>query len=124
MSNIGIHRGERLRILVCAHDCSPSLGSECGSAWKLVTALAADHDITVLCATGSQTAPEAYRSAVEQWLDRHGPIEGFSLLFVPQPRLSLWLSKLNHGICGGHEGIGLRPLFYWALRAWHREASK
>jgi glycosyltransferase involved in cell wall biosynthesis len=113
----------RLRVLICAHEFSPTQGSECAVGWHIATRLAAEHDVTVLCATGSQSAPWCYREAVTAHLRRNGPIAGLRLLFVPQPRISIWLSMLNRFLTGTSDGVGLRILFYLALRRWHSAAK-
>lgn len=41
---------DRLRVLVCAHDCSPVRGSEAGVGWGWVRALASFHDVSVIAA--------------------------------------------------------------------------
>ena len=113
----------RLKILVCAHELSPIQGSECAVGWHCVTRLARRHDVTVLCASGSQHHPSAYESAVEEYVRAHGPIEGLSFVFVDQPRAARILAALNRKLFGS-QGIGFPLLFYWALRCWHRAAYR
>lgn len=112
----------RLKILVCAHELSPTQGSECAVGWHCVTHLARRHDVTVLCASGSQYQPSAYKSSVESYLQAHGPIEGLRFVFVDQPRGARTLSALNRKLVGGD--IGFPLLFYGALRLWHRAAYR
>jgi glycosyltransferase involved in cell wall biosynthesis len=113
----------RLKILACAHEFSPAQGSECAVGWHCLTQLARRHDVTVLCASGSQQRPSAYKSAVENYVRAHGPIDGLELHFVDQPRGSRILAALNRKLFGG-EGIGFPLLFYGALRLWHRAAYR
>lgn len=113
----------RLKILACAHELSPAQGSECAVGWHIVTQLARRHDVTVLCASGSQHEATAYRTAVEDHVRAHGPIDGLRFVFVDQPRAALKLAALNRKFFGG-SGIGFPLLFYWALRFWHRAAYR
>jgi glycosyltransferase involved in cell wall biosynthesis len=113
----------RLKILACAHEFSPAQGSECAVGWHCLTRLARWHDVTVLCASGSQQQPSAYRSAVQDYVREHGPIEGLELVFVDQPRVARLLAALNRKVFGGR-GIGFPLLFYGALRCWHRAAYR
>lgn len=113
----------RLRILVCAHELSPIQGSECAVGWHCVTQLARRHDVTALCASGSQNRPGAYKSAVEDYVRVHGPIDGLKFVFVDQPRGARILAALNRKLFGG-QGIGFPLLFYGALRFWHRAAYR
>jgi glycosyltransferase involved in cell wall biosynthesis len=113
----------RLKILACAHELSPAQGSECAVGWHIVTQLARRHDVTVLCASGSQHEPSAYRSAVEDYVRVHGPIDGLRFVFVDQPRAALLVAAINRKFFGG-SGIGFPLLFYWALRFWHRAAYR
>ena len=113
----------RLKILVCAHELSPARGSECAVGWHCVTHLARRHDVTALCASGSQHEPSAYKSAVEGYVQTHGPIEGLRFVFVDQPRGARILAALNRKLFGG-DGIGFPLLFYGALRFWHRAAYR
>ncbi len=115
--------GRRLKILACAHELSPVQGSECAVGWHCVTQLARRHDVTVLCASGSQYCPSAYKSAVEDYVRVHGPIEGLTFVFVDQPRGARILAALNRKLFGG-QGIGFPLLFYGALRFWHRAAYR
>jgi glycosyltransferase involved in cell wall biosynthesis len=113
----------RLKILVSSHELSPAQGSECAVGWHCVTQLARRHDVTVICASGSQQRPHAYRAAIEEYVRAHGPIEGLRIVYVDQPRATLFLAALNRALWGG-EGIGFPLLFYLALRYWHRAAYR
>lgn len=113
----------RLRVLVCSHELSPAQGSECGQGWNTVTRLARHHDVTVLCASGSQHRHSDYKSAVEEHVRAHGPIRGLEFVFIDQPRGARLIAAINRTLCGGH-GIGFPLLFYWALKLWHHAAYK
>jgi glycosyltransferase involved in cell wall biosynthesis len=117
-------RPHRLRALVFAYDLSPAQGSECGNAWDIVSRLAKYHDLTVICADGSQTKANSYRLAVEQWFSEHGRIEGLRIVHVEHPPRARWLSKLNQRISGMKDGVGNRLLFYLTLRIWQRDARR
>ncbi|HUV70449.1 MAG TPA: glycosyltransferase, partial [Terracidiphilus sp.] len=52
---------KRLQILAAAYACDPTKGSESGVGWGWVTAMAAEHDITVLTADYNKSNIEEYR---------------------------------------------------------------
>jgi glycosyltransferase involved in cell wall biosynthesis len=114
----------RLDVLVCAHELSPSQGSECAVGWNLVTRLARRHNVTVLCANGSQSKPFAYREAVEQFVEKNGRIDGLSFVFVDQPAGARLLAAANRTVFRSKRGVGFQPLFWLAVRAWQRAAFK
>lgn len=113
----------RLKILISSHELSPAQGSECAVGWHCVKELARSHDVTVICASGSQQRPHAYRAAIDDYVRVHGPIEGLRIVYVDQPRGTLLLAALNRKLWGG-EGIGFPLLFYAALQFWHRAAYR
>lgn len=122
MSTDGLCNRDRLRVLVFAYDVSPAQGSECGSAWNLVSRLAQYHDITVVCADGSQTVLNSYKVAIERWLLDNGEIEHLRFIYVEHPAVSRRLSVLNRWLSGMEDGVGNRFLFFLALRSWQRSA--
>ena len=113
----------RLRILLSAHECSPAQGSECSVGWNLAVRLGKYHDITLLCASGSQTSTRSYRAAIEAYLRGHGPINGVRIVYVDQTRLSRFLAAVNIALTGVSDGVGNRLLFLLALKSWHRSAA-
>lgn len=117
-------RNDRLRVLVAAHEFSPVQGSECAVGWNIVTRLAQYHDVTLLCASGSQVAPHSYRDAFESFVSKNGPIQGLKVIFVDQPTLSRFLTRINKCLTGVSDGTGLKLLFRWALKAWNRACAQ
>jgi glycosyltransferase involved in cell wall biosynthesis len=114
----------RLRALVCAHEFSPAHGSECAVGWNICTRLARYHDVTVLCGTGSQKDPYAYRNAYDEYVLQNGLVPGLMPVFVEASRYSRVCAGLNLALTGVKDGAGFRPLFYQALKEWQREAFK
>jgi hypothetical protein len=86
----------------------------------ICTRMAAFHDVTVLCASGSPHNPTAYRDAYNRYIEKNGNIRGLSVVFVDQPPLTLWLARVNRKYFNISDGVGFRPLFYLGLDAWHR----
>jgi glycosyltransferase involved in cell wall biosynthesis len=113
-----------LSVLVCAHELSPYQGSECAVGWNIVTRLALRHKVTALCASGSQSEPFAYREAIEDYVEKHGPIGQLTLVFVDQPLATRLCAALNRMIFRSKRGVGFQPLFWLGLRAWQRAAYK
>jgi glycosyltransferase involved in cell wall biosynthesis len=117
-------QGNRLRVLLSAHECSPEQGSECSVGWNLATRLAKYHDVTLLCASGPQTGVKAYRSAIETYLKVHGTIPGLSIVFVDQTPISRILTRISETLTGQSEGALNRLVVLLAFRSWHRSATQ
>lgn len=113
---------KRLRVLISSNEFSPDQGSECAVGWNICTRMAAFHDTTVLCASGSPNNPTAYREAYNRYIAKNGNIRGLSVVFVDQPPLTLWLARVNRKYFNISDGVGFRPLFYLGLDAWHRSS--
>jgi glycosyltransferase involved in cell wall biosynthesis len=114
----------RRDVLVCAHELSPSQGSECAVGWNIVTRLARHHNVTVLCASGSHSKPFAYRQAIAQFTAEHGRIPGLSFVFIDQPRVTRLLAAVNRRVSRSKRGVGFQPLFWLGVLAWQRAAFK
>ena len=115
---------KRLRILLSAHELSPSQGSECAEGWNLVTRLAQYHDITVLYARGSQFAPNAYETAIKKFYSENTNEYNIEFIAIPQPRLTLLVAAINKRISKTGSSIGIPFLYYFGYRQWQKEAYK
>jgi glycosyltransferase involved in cell wall biosynthesis len=113
----GAHTGcvdmSRRRVLICAHELAPSLGSACNTGWEVARRMGQYHDVTVLFASGPSYGNRAYQEAVEARIREHGQVPGVRFVPVSQP----WQAFLRPSW-----GIGFRGTFYMALAAWHRRA--
>ncbi len=114
----------RLRVLLSAHECTPAQGSECAVGWNLAARLGKYHDVTLLCASGSMTAPHSYKAAIAAYLEVHGPIEGLRIVCVDQTGVSRSLTAINKALTGISDGVGNRLLFLLALQSWHAAAAR
>ena len=117
---------KRLKVLISSHEFHPDQGSECAMGWNICLKLAEIHDVTVLCASGSQLRPFAYKQAIHEYLDsnRRGLPGSLHIVFVDQPELTLLYAKINKILFNTSDGVGSRFLFYWGLDAWHRAAYR
>lgn len=115
---------QRLRVLISAHEFSPIQGSECAEGWNLVTRIARYHDVTVLYARGSQFAPDAYETAVNEWIAKNGNGNNIEFIAVPQPKTTLWLAAINKRISKKGSSIGLPFLYLLGYRLWQKAAYK
>ena len=104
----------RLRVLVSAFATAARGGSEVAIGWQLCRNLAKHHDITVLCAPASAT--ENFRDRNDEYLAKHGPVDGLTLHYVEPPLLSRWLQR-------GHMKF-LKPFYYLGYAAWQRAALR
>ncbi len=110
--------------MLSAHELSPVQGSECAEGWNLVTRIAKYHDVTVLYASGSQFAPDAYESAVNNWINKTGNPDNIQFIAVPQPKTTLWLAGINKRISKRNSSIGFPPLYYLGYRLWQKAAYR
>lgn len=112
---------KKLKVLIIAHELSPSSGSECAVGWNLVTRIASFHSVTVLYAGGSQARPHSYKSAIEKYFQDNPAITDLGLISVDQPlftRITSLLNRLFHKI----GPIGLPLLYYLGYRSWQKSA--
>lgn len=114
----------RLRVLICAHEFSPTRGSECAVGWNIARGLAKFHDVTVLAASGSQKDPYCYREAYDRYHLSNRLVAGLDVRFIDQTVLSRRCVRFNLALTGMADGVGFRPLFYAGLRDWQRAAYK
>jgi len=115
---------KRLDILIAAHECSPNQGSECSEGWNIVTRLSNYHNITVLCAKGSQFRPNSYENALEQYFAVNPKIDNIQFIMVEQPKSTLILAMINKFIAGNTSSIGNPLLYYLGYKLWQRRAYK
>src|SRR5690242_12861375 len=90
----------RPKLLMSAYACSPDRGSEPGVGWNRALVAAKDFDTWVL------TEASTYGSAIRQYLEAHGSVDGLTFVYVPRSRLAGFLRRR----------IGL---YYFALQLWH-----
>ena len=115
----------RLRVLMSSHEFSPYQGSECAIGWNIATRMAAFHDVTLLCADGAPGGgPDAYRNAVTEYIEEHGPIPGLHIVFVKQPPLTVLYGRINKRLMALTHGAGRQTLWFMGLNGWHREALR
>lgn len=85
--------------------------------WHYCRALAARHDLTVLCSPGMAGAERnVFREEIESHLRRHGPVPGLAFRFVPHP---FWSS-----LCQRESGLRRRTVYYSGYAAWQRAAYR
>src|SRR5438552_9775772 len=83
----------RCRVLISAFAVSPVQGSENVIGWQLPLHLAAYHDVTLL--TTPHVSGANMRGEIEEYLQRHGSIDGLRFHFVEPPPLSKFLQQDN-----------------------------
>lgn len=107
----------RRRVLVGAYAASPDRGSEPGLGWNITRALAAYHDVTLLCSPG-MPGPEhsAFKDEIETWLRANGPVPGLTIRYVDRPRWS--------DLCQREREIYRFTLYYSGYAAWQRAAYR
>ncbi len=112
---------KRLKVLIIAHELSPIQGSECAEGWNVVIRLAAHHNVTVLYASGSQSNPQGYVIAVNDFIKKQGAIEGLTFINVDQPPLTQMIALGNKAF-SKLGAIGLPVLYYLGYKHWQKAA--
>ena len=114
---VGTPTPPRRRVLVGCYALSPVRGSEPGMGWNICLALAARHDLTVLCSPGVPGwEPDIYRKEIEAWEAEHGPVPGLTIEYVDAPCWS-WLWQREREVFR-------RTLYYSGYAAWQRAAYR
>jgi glycosyltransferase involved in cell wall biosynthesis len=114
-------KSHKLRILIIAHELSPTQGSECAEGWNIVTRLAKHHNVTVLYASGSQAKHNSYVDAVYKYIGANGIINGLTFNNVDQPRPTKFISYANKSF-RKLGPIGLPVLYYLGYKYWQKAA--
>lgn len=114
----------RLNILICAHEISPIQGSECAEGWNIVLELSKYHNLFVLHASGSQFNPNAYEIAINEYFHKHENSNKIKFISIKQPRLTLFLARVNKFFYPKNSAIGNPLLYFWGYRIWHYKAYK
>ena len=94
---------ERPRVLQLSYSCMPNRGSEPGMGWNRAVESAKRFDTWVIC------REDDCREEIEEYLDRHGPVEGLHFEFIPSTSLERKMGRFS----------GLRHV---ANNLWHRRA--
>ncbi|CAN5805068.1 hypothetical protein BH11BAC4_BH11BAC4_04380 [soil metagenome] len=114
-------KGNRLSVLIIAHELSPVQGSECAVGWNLVTRLAKYHDLTVLYASGSQANHNSYFDAINNYTAVNGPIPGIRFINIDQPGITKSIASFNKTF-SKIGPIGLPVLYYLGYGYWQKAA--
>lgn len=113
----------KLKVIVLAHEFSPTLGSECAVGWNLVTRLSEYHDITVIYARENQFNTSNYKESVDNYISE-GNYPNLRTISVPQPFFARLIALINTKLSFSKSGIGIAPLFFFAYSIWQRKAYK
>lgn len=101
-----------MRVLISAFGCSPYRGSECAVGWNIPFALAAHHEVTVICGDLKSERPN-WKGLTDYGLDNIP----FKVEYVPPTRFISALERL-------HRLPGMWALYYWAYNLWQRRAFR
>ncbi|MDB0023964.1 glycosyltransferase [Planktomarina temperata] len=110
---------KRLSVLVSAHEISPVLGSECSSAWNILTRLGKYHDILVLHAETNQFGTNHYRNEIVKHLDNE-KLDFVQFISIPQPKLTRVIARLNRILSPVKTSVGIPPLYFLGVYFWEK----
>lgn len=115
--------GQRLRVLIVAHELSPYSGSECAVGWNIVTRLANYHDVTVLYSSGSQFKHSSYVKSINKYFQTSPPIYGLTLINIDLPAFTKAIAFVNSAF-KRLSPIGLPLLYYTGYKLWQKSVFK
>ncbi len=114
----------RKNILICAHELSPEQGSECAVGWNIILNLSKFHNLFVIYASGSQKLPFSYKEALYNYKKVNSIPDSIKFINVNQPRITLFLSKLNYLLSKKNTTIGNPILYFIGYKFWHKKIYK
>lgn len=103
------------KILVSAYALSPVRGSECAVGWEITKRLGEYFDVTVMMCAQTPSGGN-YAEEVENYLNKFGPINNVSFVYVPMPRSSMVYTWIHD--------MGFWPAFYWGYNCWQKSAFR
>lgn len=105
-------------VLISAHEFSPFLGSECGMGWNLVMELSRYNKVIVCYAASNQFKTEIYQDHIKKYQLTHKlPFEAIP---IPQPRVTLFIARINLILSRRTTGVGFSPLYWIGVYFWER----
>jgi glycosyltransferase involved in cell wall biosynthesis len=113
----------RLKVLIIAHEFSPTKGSESAVGWNLATRLSKYHDVTVFYASGSQFRNNSYVEVIDNYFKSSPPIPGFRCINIDKPLMSKIIARLNY-FFRKLTPIGLPILYYLGYKYWQISVLK
>jgi len=116
-------KGQRLKVLIIAHEFSPIKGSESAVGWNLVTRISGYHDVTVLYASGSQFRHTSYVDVINNYFLTAAPIPGLTCINIDRPPIAKFISRINYPF-RKLSTIGLPVLYYMGYKYWQRSVLK
>ena len=108
-----------MKIFISAHELSPIQGSECRSAWNILTRLSFKHELTIFCAETNQFKTSDYKRQIKNHIDSFDKSTKF--VFIKQPYLTLFISRINKFFFGMHSNIGNNILYFLGVRFWEKK---
>ena len=111
-----------MKIFISAHELSPIQGSECRSAWNILTRLSFMHELTIFCAETNQFKTSDYKHQVETHIDSFH--KSTKLIFIKQPLITIFISQINKLIFGWQSNIGNNILYFLGVRFWEKNLYK
>ena len=111
---------KRLRVLIVAHEFSPTKGSESAVGWNIVTRICKYHDVTLLYASGSQFKHQSYVDGINNYFLKSPIISGLKLINIDKPGIQKIIANVNY-LFKELSPIGLPILYYLGYKYWQKK---
>lgn len=116
-------KNKRLKVLIVAHEFSPTKGSESAVGWNLATRLCKYHDVTVFYASGSQFRDNSYVEVLKNYFRQTPPVAGLTCINIDKPFAAKMFARLNT-FFKRLTPIGLPVLYYLGYKYWQKSVFR
>lgn len=93
-------------------------GSECKSAWNIITRLSFKHELTVFCAETNQFMTTCYKDQIEEF--RQSFDAKTKIIYIKQPFITRAIAAGNKFFFSKNSNIGNNILYFIGVRFWEK----
>jgi len=116
-------KNKRLKVLIVAHEFSPTKGSESAVGWNLATRLCKYHDVTVFYASGSQFRDNSYVEVLKNYFQHAPAVDGLTCINIDKPFAAKMFARFNR-FFKRLTPIGLPVLYYLGYKYWQKSVFR
>ena len=104
------------KLYVIAHELSPKLGSECGSAWKIVNELSQYYEVNVFHSKKNQMGTENYHDHIISFQKYN--FKNINFIAVDYPKFAKYLSLFSKFTAPSKSVTGNQFLYFFIYNIW------